>query len=160
MTQAGGQQGGVNKSLNNLTSITTKSSRKQRTLSSIISYHNKIWWLTWCPFPHRRLAYLSPSGAGCPLLCRDQISKIRWGPPSVDHWDCRERKPYCSHHWQTTDHRGGATSSHAECQPNPWCNVLILLLCCIIDRKTKAPLSDFRHINCQTILACWNIYTK
>lgn len=110
-------------------------------------------------FFHRRPAYMSSSGAGRPLLCRDQIPEIRRGPPSVDHWDCRERKPHCSHHWQATDHRSGATGSHAECQPNSWFCFLIVLLCCIIDRKTEAPPSDFKHINYKTILACWNIYT-
>lgn len=134
-----------------------RSSTKHLTASLHIK--NIIWDpCDWLLLLYRRPAYLSASGAGCPLLCRDQIPKIRRGPPSVDHRDCRERKPHCSHHRQTADHRGGTTSSHAECQPNSRCNFLIHL-CCITDRKPNALLSVFRHINYKTILESWNIYT-
>lgn len=111
-------------------------------------------WLTRSPFLHRRPADLSASGASCPLLCRDQIPEIRWGPPSVDHRHCRKRKPHRTHHRQTTDHRGGTTSSHAERQPDSRCDLLIRL--CITDRKPPKPLQSvcFRHINYKTILRC------
>ena len=100
-------------------------------------------WLTKSPFLYRRPANLSASGTGCTLLRRDQIPKIRRGPPSVDHRNCRERKPHCSHHWQTADHRGGTAGSHAECQPNSRCNFLIPLCRVVIDRKPKSSAECF-----------------
>lgn len=136
------------------------SSKRSPTSSHIKINDLRPICLTKSPFIYRGPAYLSASGTGCPLLCRDQIPKVWWGPPGMDHRDCRERKPHCSHHWQTTDHRGGTTSCHPECQPNSWCNFLILFTC-IIDRNLKALLSDFRHINYKTILECWNaVYTQ
>lgn len=103
----------------------------------------------------RRPAHLSAPGAGCPLLRRDQISKIRRGPPSVDHRDRRERKPHRSHHRQATNHRGGTASSHTECQPNTRCNLLILDLLPHRPEPPKPLLRVFfRPINYKTIVGC------
>lgn len=103
----------------------------------------------------RRPAHLFAPGAGCPLLRRDQISKIRRGPPSLDNRDCRERKPHRPHHRQATNHRGGTASSHAKCQPNTRRNLLILNLLPHRPEPPKPLLRVFfRPINYKTIVEC------
>lgn len=94
----------------------------------------------------RRPAHLSSSGAGRPLLRWDQVPEIRRRSPSVDHRHRGERQPHGPHHRQTADHRGGAAGSDAECQPDSWCDLLMLRTCSVTAKdwgKTKASCSEW-----------------
>lgn len=63
------------------------------------------------PLFSRWAAGVSAQRAGSQVLLRDEKPQLRsrgsgGGGRSVDYWYCGERRPPCSHHWQTPHYRG------------------------------------------------------
>lgn len=74
---------------------------------------------------HRRPPHLFTTRTGSTFLCRDQVSKVRWRPPSVDHRHRREGQPHSADHRQASDHRSCASGGHSEREPHAWCHLLM-----------------------------------
>lgn len=83
--------------------------------------------LTLCFFSSffRRPPHLFTTGTSSTVLCWDQVSKIRRGPPSMDYWHCREGQPHGQNYRQTTNHWSCTTGGHSEREPNAGCHLLI-----------------------------------
>lgn len=76
-------------------------------------------------FFFRRPPHLFTAGTSSTVLCRDQVSKIRRGSPSMDYWHCREGQPHGQNYRQTTNHRSCTTGGHSEREPNAGCHLLM-----------------------------------